>query len=83
MRRIALLVCLILAACDAPQSAEPDAAKKVKTGAVTLMATAPDGTKLWAVYSMGRTIYFASTGTSASEQCGKNCRYERITPTTN
>ena len=82
MKRIALFACLALAACDPPQSAEPGASQKVETGAVTLAATAPDGTKLWAVKSWGRTIYFASTGTSASEQCGKNCVYERSTPTT-
>jgi hypothetical protein len=82
MKRILLAASLLfLTACDPPQSAEPGASQKVVTGAVTLMATAPDGTKLWAVRSMGRTIYFASTGTSASETCGKNCTYERTTPT--
>jgi hypothetical protein len=82
MKRILIAASLLfLAACDPPQSAEPGASQKVETGAVTLMATAPDGTKLWAVHSMGRTIYFASTGTSASESCGKGCINERTIPT--
>ena len=82
MRKILTIGCLfLLAACDPPKSAEPEAKAKSERGEVALMATAPDGTKLWAVMSMGRTIYFASTGTSASESCGKACTYERTTPT--
>lgn len=78
---VALTSLIALAACDPPNSAEPGAAKKVTSGAVTLMATAPDGTKLWGVWSMGRTVYFASTGTSTEEVCGKGCVEERHTPT--
>lgn len=83
MKKIALIACLALAACDPPQTAEPGAATKVQSGAVTLMATAPDGTKLWAVHSFGTTIYFAASGTQHTESCGKACTRTVTTPTAN
>jgi hypothetical protein len=55
---------LALAACDPPRSAEPAAEQKLVAGDVALIATAPDGTKLWAVRSYGRYVYFSSTGTT-------------------
>lgn len=70
-----------LAACDPPKSAEPGADKKLYSGEVTLMAVAPDGTKLWGVLSAGRTVYFASSGTSTTQGCGKNCVRQNQTPT--
>ncbi|QQV76499.1 hypothetical protein H5J25_13700 [Sphingomonas aliaeris] len=67
-----------LSGCDAPSvSADPQYSAKVDAGIVALAATAPDGTKLWAVTppGSGRRVYFSSGGTqtSHSESCGKNC----------
>lgn len=69
---------LALTACGHSQSntADSDLDTRVDAGDVALYAIAPDGTRLWAVKGRGgRTVYFASSGTSTShsETCGKNC----------
>lgn len=67
-----------LASCDKPSvSADPQYSAKLDAGIVALAATAPDGTKLWAVTppGEGRRVYFSAGGTQTahSESCGKNC----------
>lgn len=76
MKMIVLLGALLLAGCDrGTSSGEPDADARLSEGAVALIATAPDGTKLWGVRSGVRVVYFAtgSTQTQHAESCGKNC----------
>jgi hypothetical protein len=68
----------LVSGCDkAPISADPQYEKKVGNGIVALAATAPDGTKLWAVTPPGayRRVYFSTGGaqTSHAETCGKGC----------
>jgi hypothetical protein len=72
--RLALALVLALASCDVPNSAEPNAYKKIDKGEVALIATAPDGTKLWGVSAGGYYVYFSSAGTDWSYTCGKSCQ---------
>lgn len=81
MRKLIILAALGLAACGrAPISSEEGGAPD---RTVELMAEAPDGTKLWR-YDPGkgsRYVYFASTGTSQTQGCGKNCTRTVTVPT--
>lgn len=77
---IGILLALLFG-CSPPNNAEPGAGIKLDDGEVALAATAPDGTKLWMVRSYGRTVYFASTGTQVTVNCGKNCWREDNIPT--
>lgn len=77
---LALAAILLLTACSPPKGAEPGADAKLDDGAVALMATAPDGTKLWATRSYGRTVYFSSSGTQHEVSCGKNCYRQEHVP---
>lgn len=76
MKRI--LVCALLVAvvaCQKPPATVTPAQEAVlNRGGVALVATAPDGTKLWAVQA-NRIIYFSSAGTQTShtQSCGKGC----------
>lgn len=57
MRKLLLIAvaALTLSACDDDTPASQRQ--------VSLVATAPDGTKLWSVWAGGRYVYFASSGT--------------------
>lgn len=77
MKYLLIPMLLLVAACsgNVAATAEEGAEDKLKAGQVALIATAPDGTKLWGVYSAGRMVYFSNSGTSYSytQNCGKNC----------
>jgi hypothetical protein len=77
MKNIALLAALTLAACQQspPRTTPAEQHVRLDSGQVAIVATAPDGTKLWAVRAGRRIVYFASSGTATShvENCGKNC----------
>lgn len=76
MRVVTLaLAAAALAACAQPLPEGVDAERQasLKQGQVALVATAPDGTKLWAVKAGRRYVYFSSAGTQTSRttQSGK------------
>lgn len=61
----------------ASQTAEPGAVEKANRGEVALIATAPDGTRLWGVaIAGGRWVYFSGSGaswtTTHSQPCGRS-----------
>lgn len=72
---LVLLLCFLLAVlltgCDYSKTAEPDAQAKLADGQVVRVATAPDGTVLWAVRVAGAPVYFSSSGTHYEERHGK------------
>lgn len=74
MRAIAMALPVLASACAMPQTAEPDAGRKLSGGQVAKVAEAPDGTVLWAVDAGTRRVYFSSGGGAQwTEGCGKNC----------
>lgn len=69
-----------LAACKAAPIETASAGADGRT--VELIATAPDGTKLWRFEDGSkRTVYFASSGTQHDESCGKGCTRSVTVPT--
>lgn len=74
---IAIGAVVALSACSPSNTSEGGSRQKLRSGEVTQIAVAPDGTKLWAVRYYGRDIFFASTGTGwetkRTVSCGRNC----------
>lgn len=73
---------LTLMACESQPLATSSAGEDGRT--VALVATAPDGTKLWRFKDgYGWTVYFASSGTQRQVSCGKGCTRPETVPTDN
>lgn len=81
-RLVVLLALLALAGCGEPD-AETAQERMTRLNAgeeVLLVATAPDGTRLWRVYDRdyGVTVYFSSGGTQYRVSHGKSSSDERV-----
>ncbi len=69
---IIIVACVFLAGCGKPSNtAERAIQERLDAGDVALVAIAPDGTHLWAVYDRGRTVYFAASAAQWTERHGK------------
>ena len=82
IRTVALsaALCVGLAACEPPKTAEPHASEKLSGGEVVQIALAPDGTVLWKVRDGSREVYFASSGAQWQSSCGKGCSRTNTVP---
>lgn len=79
---LAVVALLALVACQRTPAISTSDGGRTDNASVSLMAIAPDGTHLWRFNNPGgRDVYFASTGTQQTVNCGKNCTREETVPT--
>ncbi|MDU7524479.1 MAG: hypothetical protein E7K72_24440 [Roseomonas mucosa] len=77
------LLCGALSGCDMPRPDKPSAVPVEEPAGpdlVRLVATAPDGTRLWVIWHRGQRVYFASSGTETTRNEGKRI-VEEVVPT--